>query len=284
MQHLIFEGGGVAGIAHLGVLQALGQDSLNSIETVAGSSAGAVIAALVAIKVPVKDMEKLVKEIDFNTCIPLIPQNPLIAAENSYRLMRQFGLIDSTLLYYKFESIIERYTLTSKITFKQLYTLTKIKLTLTATNISIGKTVYFNHILTPNISVSKVIQMSISYPIVFTPIRYKNQYYIDGGVLANLPLASLDKECERSKTLCSRLSNYENNSMIKIKSFVNYLQALIWQTVLKHARMNNMQNIALNEFSYVDINVNHISTFEQNLDIDELLQLGRDAYKRYVMN
>ena len=75
-----------------------------------------------------------------------------------------------------------------------------------------------------------------------------------------------------------------NSQIIKIKNFVNYLQALIWQTVLKHARMNNMQNIALNEFSYVDINVNHISTFEQNLDIDELLQLGRDAYKRYSMN
>ena len=106
MQHLIFEGGGVAGIAHLGVLQALGQESLNSIKTVAGSSAGAVIAALVAIKVPVKDMKKLVKESDFNECIPLIPKNPLIAAENSYRLMRQFGLIDSTLLHYKFESIM----------------------------------------------------------------------------------------------------------------------------------------------------------------------------------
>ena len=284
MQHLIFEGGGLAGIAHLGVLQALGQESLNSVDTVAGSSAGAVIATLVAIKVPVKDMEKLVKDLDFNEYIPLIPKNPLIAAENSYRLMRQFGLIDSSLLYNKFDSIIERYTLTNKITFKQLYSLTKIKLTLTATNISLGKTVYFNYILTPNMSVSKVLQMSISYPIVFTPIRYKHQYYIDGGVLANLPLASLDQECDKSKTLCSRLSNYENNSITKIKSLVNYLQALIWQTILKHARMNNMRNISLNDFSYVDINVNHISTFEQNLDIDELLQLGRDAYKRYSMN
>ena len=94
-------------------------------------------------------MKSLVKGLNLYKYIPLIPNNPVIAAENSFRLLSQFGLIDSTPLYKKINSTIEKYTLTENITFYQLYKLTKIKLTLTATNVHIGHTVYFNHLLTP---------------------------------------------------------------------------------------------------------------------------------------
>jgi NTE family protein len=37
-------------------------------------------------------------------------------------------------------------------------------------------------------SVRLAIRISISVPIVFTPVLYNNNYYVDGGVINNFPM------------------------------------------------------------------------------------------------
>ena len=34
-------------------------------------------------------------------------------------------------------------------------------------------------------------------PILFAPIRINNTYYVDGGILMNLPVSPIRKECEK---------------------------------------------------------------------------------------
>lgn len=279
MENIIFEGGGVAGLCHIGILQELGQENINSVKFVAGSSAGAVVAAMVAAKVPIKDMADIAKSLDLNKHIPLVPENMTNAVENTYRLIKYFGLLSSDSLYSKFNKILKKYTFSENITFRKLYKLTRIKLTLTATNINESKTVYFDHILTPNMSIAKVVQMSISYPFVFTPVRYKNQYYVDGGILANLPINSLNIDCDKTKTLCCMLSNPHTLPIIKINNFTHYIKAVVWQTILRHARTN--QHLT-NPTNYPYVYVDHgLTTFERNFDIEELFERGRNAYKSY---
>ena len=50
------------------------------------------------------------------------------------------------------------------------------------------ETVYFNHINTPDCQVVDAILMSISIPFLFTPFKYENKLYLDGGLTNNYPI------------------------------------------------------------------------------------------------
>ena len=65
-KNLVFEGGGVKGIAYVGALEVLDREGiLGNIERVAGTSAGAMIAVLVGLKYSAKEVENILKKLNF---------------------------------------------------------------------------------------------------------------------------------------------------------------------------------------------------------------------------
>ena len=61
----VFEGGGVRGIAHVGAICALAEKGYEW-ERVAGTSAGAIIAALVAAGYSCSELKTIITDIDYN--------------------------------------------------------------------------------------------------------------------------------------------------------------------------------------------------------------------------
>lgn len=73
--NLVFQGGGPKGLGHVGALLELHEKNyLNSVKRVAGTSAGAIIAGLLAVNFPVPDLERLLKETDM---VELLLDHPL---------------------------------------------------------------------------------------------------------------------------------------------------------------------------------------------------------------
>ena len=65
-RNLVFEGGGIKGLAYGGALQVLEEQRiLPQIERVAGTSAGAITAMLVALRYPPSEIRKLLFDLDF---------------------------------------------------------------------------------------------------------------------------------------------------------------------------------------------------------------------------
>ena len=71
-------------------------------------------------------------------------------------------------------------------TFEEL----KIPLYVAATDLNNGKAEYFSkgNLLDPVIA-------SASIPVLFQPVMINNLYYVDGGVLDNLPLRPIENKC-----------------------------------------------------------------------------------------
>ena len=65
-KNLVFEGGGVKGIAYVGALEVLEREGiLKNIERVAGTSAGAMVAVLVALGYTPKEISDILWDINF---------------------------------------------------------------------------------------------------------------------------------------------------------------------------------------------------------------------------
>jgi NTE family protein len=161
---LALGGGAARGFAHIGVLEALEIGGIN-IDMIAGTSAGAAIGALYAQGKSAKEMKQLVKSWDWIKRAQLIdlalPKTGFISGKNIKKMLK---------------SII------GDVEFSEL----KIPFTCVATDIMSGEEVIINQG-----SVLEGVRASISLPVIFTVVKWKGRYLVDGGLVDPVPVSVL---------------------------------------------------------------------------------------------
>lgn len=163
---IVLSGGGVRGIAHLGVLKALEEHQIIP-EVIAGASAGAIVGAFYAAGHSLEDILYF-----FKTTSMFSWQN---------YTYRKPGILDTD----KFEPVFAAYLPEDDFAAlnKPLY--------ISATDIISGKNVLFSE----GALVRKVLA-SAAFPIVLSPVWIDNTYYADGAITNNFPVEPLLPLCD----------------------------------------------------------------------------------------
>lgn len=193
---LVLSGGGAKGLAHIGVLKVI--DSLGiKIDYIAGTSMGAVVGGLYASGYSGKDLDSIFSVTDFEALI----QDKLPRKAKTFYEKKQADKYIVSLPFDHFNLRIPTglsngqniYNLMSKLTvhlhdvkdFSQL----PIPFFAIAANIETGKAIVLDHGSLP-----LAISASAAIPSLFTPVEYKGQLLVDGGVLNNYPIKELQKK------------------------------------------------------------------------------------------
>lgn len=170
---IVLCGGGVYGALLLGAIE---QKHFNNIRMIAGTSIGAVIGTLLCLDYQVKDiLDTLVRHV------------PFVRDVDIHLLFTRYGLYDTQ----RFLSLV-RQMISSKtnvrITFAQLYEQFGKDLIITGTNVSQGRSCYFNRMECPDMCVIDAIEISTCVPFVFPCTLFESDMYIDGAFTDNLPV------------------------------------------------------------------------------------------------
>lgn len=163
---IVLSGGGARGVAHLGVLKAL--DELGVIiDCISGTSAGALVGALYAQGLKPDAIFELIKKVGmFNSVRPAWARTGLLNMDGMKELLKRNIPVND------FNSL-------------------KIPLTVAATDIRKGKVCYFSEgELIP------AILASCSIPAIFNPVSFNGNLYVDGGLVDNLPVKPIRKQCD----------------------------------------------------------------------------------------
>tara|TARA_B100000686_G_scaffold322779_1_gene376911 strand:+ start:2108 stop:2941 length:834 start_codon:yes stop_codon:yes gene_type:complete len=104
------------------------------------------------------------------------------------QLLETYGLYTNDFIQNLCSTILEKKGLSKGITLQEFYEFTKVNIYFKTSNISKGKIVYISHKNCPNLPLVQVIQMTTCIPLLFQPIKYKGDYYVDGGLCGNFPL------------------------------------------------------------------------------------------------
>lgn len=194
----VFEGGGVKGVGLVGALCSLEKKGYVW-QRVAGTSAGSIVAALLAVGYNAKELKKIMFDADFNEFINErgIQSVPLVGKTLS--LMVYNGLYNGD----KIEQWITKYLeKKGKLRFKDVSVNGKSRLKIIATDITKKDILVLPDDLVKygidpmEFEIAKAVRMSISIPFYFKPVKFKYKedmsYVVDGGVLSNFPIWIFD--------------------------------------------------------------------------------------------
>jgi NTE family protein len=189
--NLVFEGGGMKGVAYCGALEILeSMNILKNIKNFGGSSVGGFFAALIAIGYNAKELTKLAYSTDFSTFIN--NDNIFNSLEKAINLTIEMGMSDG----YKFERFIEdciiKKTGNKNYRFIDLYKDKMINLVLTGTDINRELTVYFGKDSHPHMPIKEALRITMGIPILFKPFEHNKDLFVDGGMLDNYPIHMFD--------------------------------------------------------------------------------------------
>ncbi len=196
----VFEGGGVKGIALVGAVSRLEEEGVR-FQRVAGTSAGAITAALYAAGYSAKEMKEAVWSKDFNEFAdvrPLITEKWYQGLWKKILLLApvpfpwgRYGIFRTDAVYSWMKQLLEKKGV-------RKFSDCPIYLRLFASDVTNKQLLTFDPAKTPNIEVAEAVRMSMSIPIFFKAHTWNTPQgaalVVDGGLLKNYPIDTFDDQ------------------------------------------------------------------------------------------
>ncbi len=191
-KNLIFEGGGVKGIAYVGALQELSErDILRGIDRVGGASAGAINAVLTALGYSLDETRDILWDLDFKKFM----DDSWGIVRDTQRLINKYGWYKGDFFRSWIGKLIKEKIKNEHATFNDLRNRNCKDLYIVGTNLTTGFSEVFSFEHTPRMRVIDAVRISMSIPLFFTAVKHmSNDTYVDGGVLNNYPIKLFDRE------------------------------------------------------------------------------------------
>ena len=195
-RNLVFEGGGVKGIAYVGAIEKLHERGIiDQVRRIGGTSAGAINAVLLSLGYGLDEMNEVMSELDFNDFSDA-SKPPLGSVSNILRLRRDYGWCKGEFFKEWIGDRIAYKTGTPATTFAQLQRRGSRDLFLVGTNLSTGFAEVFSAEHSPSMSLAEATRRSMSIPMFFAAVRDRTgDVFVDGGVFDNYPVKLFDRMC-----------------------------------------------------------------------------------------
>lgn len=324
-RNLALQGGGVKAFAYHGVLEVLEEhDILPQIERVVGTSAGAMLAALLSFRLSVEETIDLFNSADFSR-VPMatakteeLPAEPpsvirreldrvMVGVNAVGRLVRQYGWYANDYLHQWLQEAIGAHCQgNGRATFADFRERGFRDVHVVAANISTHTTTVFSAATTPDVAVADAVLMSASVPLYFEGLRFdgaslgQGDYYADGGILCNFPLRVFDdpgfEEGNRRyvhgvnwETLGCRLYTPEDcpPRTRPISNVISYVENLL--ETLTEAEVVAFESSVVDQLRTISISNCCVAATDFHVrpadaKYDELVDAGRTAARHYLAN
>jgi NTE family protein len=191
-RNLIFEGGGVKGIAYVGAMQILhDRGILPMIQRVGGTSAGAINALIFALGYSISEQQQILRSTEFRRFM----DDSFGMIRDIRRLAKEFGWHKGDFFAGWVGDLIEQRLGNRRATFRDLLDQGHPGLYVVGTNLSTGYAELFSAERHASMELATAVRISMSIPLFFAAVRHglRKDVYVDGGVQLNYPVKIFDR-------------------------------------------------------------------------------------------
>jgi len=282
IKHIVISGGGPIMIEILSSIQELENKkylNINEIESIYGTSAGAIIGLMISLK------------FDWETLNNYIIKRPwqevfFIKIQNILDSYTKKGIFDIKTVEKCFKPLFDAKNIKIDINMEELYNLTKIELHMFSFEINNFKIEDISYKTYPKLPVLTAIQMTCAIPVLLTPVFIENKCFMDGGIACNYPL----NYCIESGKCISEILGFKNKYSENIttinteSSLLDYILNFLFKTIF-NLNLNSLQPTIENELiieaSYLTIDT--MRSALTNIDVRKnLFEKGKQSATNFL--
>jgi len=273
IKHLVISGGGPSLLQTLGVLQQLEEENflnLKNIETIYGTSAGAIVGILIALRYDWETIRDYLIRRPWHEVFP-------IKINNIFEAYSKKGLFDEKTILKCFKPLLNGKDIALNITLKDFYDYSKIELHFFTFDVNTFDTFDISHLSHPLLSLMTAIQMTCALPILMTPVCQDGKCYIDGGVTTNYPLKNfIDslpiKDINETLGFRNQYGKEESNTVISSDStLLDFTMSFVFK-LIKNVSTERFQPIIPYEIVY-DVSNLSVTLFKTTLSSESTREL-----------
>lgn len=274
----LFGGGAIRGAAYCGTVKAMEELGINP-HTIAGSSVGSIIAALLAVGYSAEDLGEIFMQVNFE-----------LFSDIQFALGPQFALSKGEVFLDWIRELIEKkvYGENYKKGSHKSVTFADIEknLVIITTDLSSFDCKEFSKTETPDFEIATAVRISCSMPGLMKPIEYNNRVLVDGDLQKGSPMWKLSKNLqpENERILEFRLEgDFEGND----KNTIEYINSLYsYATSIATGFIMSIYN-SKDKYDYIVINTGDVNIVDFNMPKEKranLMDIGytqtMDYFKR----
>ena len=284
IKHLVISGGGPILIKILGAIQHLESNKfidLKNIESVYGTSAGAIMGILICLKFDWETINDYIIKRPWQDVFP-------IKIENIFDAYRKRGIFDIKPVEKSFKPLFDAKDIPINITLEDFYKFSQIELHMFTFEINGYKVVDVSHLTHPTLPLLTALLMTCALPVLFTPVFMDDNCYIDGGMACNYPLSYCIQSGKLPDEILAFKNKYgEKKSDINSEStLIDFLMIFIFKALFSINR-DNKQDPIKHEIS-MDAAYLTLKTMQNALSNNEvrkdLLNSGIETATKFLSN
>lgn len=284
IKNLAFKGGGVLGIAYAGAIKVLEDNRiLPNVERVAGTSAGAITAALLSLRYDAATIYDIVKATDFKS----------FEDHKDYaRIVTKYGLYKGDAFLEWMKDKIVKKGFSENATFTDFHNKGCRDLHVFATDLNTQSLKEFSFKTTPNTIVAEAVRASMSIPLFFEAWTFSNEtpdnhLYVDGGMIYNFPITIFDNNgTPNPETMGLYLSNLSSKPVInslKYDHVLDYIK-IVFGTIMDAQVVNFEEDVEQKRRTAI---IDNLGISATNFDLTEeqenaLYQSGLKYTEAYI--
>jgi len=206
IKHLVISGGGPTLFRTLGALQHLQETAfwkIDEIESIYGTSAGAIVAVLLCLRFEWDTLNTYFLDRPWHEAFP-------VNASTLFDAFSRKGVFDRSFLEKAFKPLFNAKDISMDITMKQFYEYSKIEIHIYAFELHEFKPIDVSHKTHPDLALLTALQMSSAIPILFAPKCMDGKCYLDGGISTNYPLNYCIEAGNKKDEILGFKNNYDD--------------------------------------------------------------------------
>lgn len=256
IKHLVISGGGPTMIQNLACLQYLEKNNfinLKKIESIYGTSAGAIVGVLICLRYDWETINDYIIKRPWHDVFQIKPQNIL----DSYTTK---GLFDINTFEKCFKPLFDAKDISLEINLQDFYNITNIELHMYSFEINEYKLHDISYITHPKLTLLNCLQMTCGLPLLVAPVCIDNNCFVDGGMSCNYPLNYCINSGKNPDEILGFKNKY-NNQKTYVKnssSILDFTLAFLFKAITNVSTENyqtNIKNEIILDVEYLTIDI-----------------------------
>ena len=270
----LFGGGAIRGVSYIGAIKAIEELGINP-TTLAGSSVGSIIAALLAVGYTAEELKEVFLKVNFDLFKDIsIGFGPIFALSKGDVFLEWVR----ELIEKKFYSDKYKKGSNKAVTFKDI----SKNLIIITTNLLNFECKEFSRFETPDYEIASAIRISCCMPGLMKPIEYNKTLLVDGDLQKSWPMWKLSKNLllPDERILEFRLEGYyDTNEDISGIDYANAVYSCM--TAMSTAFITNIY-ANKDKFDYIVLNTGDIVVVDFNISDNKRLELIQSGYNQTI--